>query len=421
MSLLVLMGSGETAPAMVRIHREVLERVAATSPVLLDTPFGFQVNADQLVTRTASYFKESVGVAVSVASWRSIEIADPDKRKALAVLAQADWVFCGPGSPTYALSQWKDSDVPAAFADLLERGGALVLGSAAAVTAGSHALPVYEIYKVGLKPQWVDGLNLMRVHVGLDVAVIPHYNNAEGGTYDTRFCYLGEDRLSALEEQLPDTMSVLGVDEHTAVIFDLDAKSLEVKGNGVLTLRRLGESQTFTAGTLMPIEQLAALATGQVTAHLPSTQHRSFATGEQNRNLPADPVEQPSLAADERRLRTAFEKALTRKDIDGCVSAIVDLEQAIHAWAADMLQSDAADKARRTLRSMVVRLGELAEAGAGDPRESKAPLIDALLRLRSRAREQRDFETSDLIRDDLMAAGVEVNDSPSGTTWNLLT
>ena len=133
MSLLVLMGSGETAPAMVRIHREVLERVAATQPVILDTPFGFQVNADQLVSRTTSYFKESVGVAVAVASWRSQDISETDKRKALATLARADWVFCGPGSPTYALSQWRGSEVPATLGDLLERGGALVLGSAAAV------------------------------------------------------------------------------------------------------------------------------------------------------------------------------------------------------------------------------------------------------------------------------------------------
>src|SRR6266571_3494942 len=32
--------------------------------------------------------------------------------------------------------------------------------------------------------------------------VIPHYDNAEGGTHDTRFCYLGERRLAALEALL---------------------------------------------------------------------------------------------------------------------------------------------------------------------------------------------------------------------------
>lgn len=382
MSLLVLMGSGETAPAMVRTHREILERVNATHPVIIDTPFGFQANADQLVTRTVSYFKESVGVAVDVASWRSGDIAEVEKRKALAALARADWAFCGPGSPTYALTQWKDSELPAALGDVLERGGALVLGSAAAVTVGSHALPVYEIYKVGLSPQWVDGLDLMEACTGLSVAVIPHYNNAEGGTYDTRFCYLGEKRLSTLEQALPDHMSVLGVDEHTAVIFDLTVRTLEVKGHGVLTLRRFGRSQTFPAGTVMPIQDLASLAASDVRAEV-TIAPRQWSHAAQTRDSVANPVDQPSLNADERRLRSTFDEALARKDVDGCVGAIIDLEQAIHDWASDMLQSDESDKARRELRSMVVRLGELAQVGASDPRDSIAPFVDAMLRLRT--------------------------------------
>jgi cysteinyl-tRNA synthetase len=86
-----------------------------------------------------------------------------------------------------------------------------------------------------------------------------------------------------------------------------------------------------------------------------------------------------------------------------------------------MLQSDESDKARRALRSMVVRLGELAQVGASDPRDSIAPFVDAMLRLRSSARDRRDFATSDLIRDELTAAGVEVKDSPSGTSWNVTT
>src|SRR5690606_30141052 len=50
-------------------------------------------------------------------------------------------------------------------------------------------------------------------HVDLPVAVIPHYDNAEGGTHDTRYCYLGERRLSQLERQLPEEAAVLGIDD----------------------------------------------------------------------------------------------------------------------------------------------------------------------------------------------------------------
>ena len=97
-----------------------------------------------------------------------------------------------------------------------------MIASAAAAATGFVAVPVYEIYKVGADPHWLEGLDLFGV-LGLKVAVIPHYDNAEGGTHDTRFCYLGERRLAVLERELPADAAVLGVDEHTALILDLVA------------------------------------------------------------------------------------------------------------------------------------------------------------------------------------------------------
>jgi hypothetical protein len=118
-------------------------------------------------------------------------------------------------------------------------GGVTVLASAAAATAGVAALPVYEIYKAGAVPHWLDGLDLLG-GLGLRVAVIPHYDNAEGGSHDTRYCYLGERRLALLERELPAGAAVLGVDEHTAVVIDLDAETIQVTGRGGVTVRRAG-------------------------------------------------------------------------------------------------------------------------------------------------------------------------------------
>jgi hypothetical protein len=39
---LVIMGSGETAPTMIKMHRTLLEGVPEGAAVLLDTPYGFQ-------------------------------------------------------------------------------------------------------------------------------------------------------------------------------------------------------------------------------------------------------------------------------------------------------------------------------------------------------------------------------------------
>ena len=69
--LLVVMGSGETAPTMVKPHRSIFERVGDRSAVLLDTPYGFQSNADDISTRATGYFAASVGRDVDVVSWRA--------------------------------------------------------------------------------------------------------------------------------------------------------------------------------------------------------------------------------------------------------------------------------------------------------------------------------------------------------------
>ncbi len=92
--------------------------------------------------------------------------------------------------------------------------------------------------------------------VGIRGAIIPHYDNAEGGNYDTRFCYLGEDRLVELERQLPDDTGILGVDEHTAGIIDLEQETLTVMGKGAVYWRRNGQTRTFESGSVTPLGEL---------------------------------------------------------------------------------------------------------------------------------------------------------------------
>lgn len=420
MSLLVVMGSGETAPAMVKTHRDVFSRsgsgASSTAPaVMLDTPFGFQMNADELVARTRTYFAESVGTPVEVARWRRSDEPVVERERALSLLAQARWAFAGPGSPTYALRQWHGTPVPDALADVVTRGGTLVLGSAAAVTLGSHAVPVYEIYKVGEEAAWVPGLDLLSRLTGIHAAVIPHYDNAEGGSHDTRFCYLGEQRLSALEAELPDDTGVIGVDEHTALLIDTVARTATVAGSGVVTLRRRGDSRTIAAGQTLSLDEVAAHLRGDAATAAPGDAPARPAPADAAAP-DADPG-RPSLGRETQAARAAFDAAYDAKDVDGCVRAVLELEQAVTDWSADTLQGEATASARRSLRSMVVRLGQLAEVGARDPREVVGPYVELLLRVRDSARAAKDFGTADTVRDGLTAAGVEVRDAAGGTQW----
>ena len=51
------------------------------------------------------------------------------------------------------------------------------------------------------------------------------------------------------------------------------------------------------------------------------------------------------------------------------------------------------------------------EAKAGDGK------IDELIAERQNARQKGDFATADGIRDQLMSMGIEISDTPQGTTW----
>ncbi len=409
--LLAIMGSGETAPTMVKPHRQLFDRLGPDPgpAVLLDTPYGFQANADDISARAVEYFAASVGRPVGALELRRIEGADPVRiEAALARLKAARWVFAGPGSPTYALRQWAGTDVPDLLADKLAHGGCVVFASAAALTLSRYTVPVYEVYKVGADPVWADGLDLLGA-LGPDVAVIPHYDNAEGGTHDTRFCYLGERRLAVLESQLPDTGWVLGVDEHTGCVFDFDAGTATVVGNGVVTVRRAGQSEVVGSGVTLPIPALVDLAFGKRTATV---------------SLPPPPVrpaggEPTALHAEIRRLETEFDAAVAALDVDAAVRAVLELDDTLVEWSGDTTQSDAGDRGRAALRRMVAGLGELARTGARDPREVVGGFVEAMLAERAAAREGRRFADADRVRDALVSLGVDVRDTPDGTRWEL--
>ncbi|HKQ43393.1 MAG TPA: hypothetical protein VJT79_12960, partial [Pseudonocardia sp.] len=67
---LVIMGSGETAPTMVEVHRATLRAAGEGPSLLLDTPYGFQENADDITAKAVAYFGRNVGRTVAPLVWR---------------------------------------------------------------------------------------------------------------------------------------------------------------------------------------------------------------------------------------------------------------------------------------------------------------------------------------------------------------
>ncbi|MGA0145084.1 MAG: hypothetical protein ACO3K6_02465 [Ilumatobacteraceae bacterium] len=411
--ILTIMGSGETAPTMMKHHRDLIARLPGDPlAVVIDTPYGFQENAPELASRAVEYFRQSVGYPIQVAGLGRLKNVDVlTVETGLSLLRRADYVFAGPGSPTYALNQWENTAVPDVLREKLQSGGAVTFASAAALTLGRFTVPVYEIYKVGIEPHWLEGLDVLRT-IGLDVAVIPHYDNTEGGHHDTRFCYLGERRLAMLEQELPDGAHVLGVDEHTGVVIDIDADTATVIGNGTITVRVRGESTVFESGITIPVDVL------RDPSRTSSSSATTTTTSRESRPVTESTHVASSLLDEVAKAEASFESALASGDSESAVRSVLELETSIRNWSVDTLQSDAMDRAHAALRSMIVRLGEAAVKGLADPRTAIDPVMNVVLEIRRTVRDEKRYDLSDVLRDRLAEVGIEIRDTPTGPEWH---
>jgi hypothetical protein len=333
-------------------------------------------------------------------------------------------VFAGPGSPSYALRQWQGSGIDDLVVGKLQRGGVVTFASAAALTLGAFTIPVYEIYKVGEAPTWLPGLDVLG-RVGLPVAVIPHYDNSEGGSHDTRFCYIGERRLAQLEATLPETHFVLGVDSHTALLIDFAAETASVLGLGAVTVRVQGRSEVLPPGSVVPLGELQAAADrlrgaggSAVAPPEQGTGPGPVAVVAGGSSAPVESGRSP-LLDQVQALTVSFDSATDAGDVQGAVRAVLALENELVAWSRDTAGTDEIDRARAALQGLVVRLGELVPAGAGAADGPAVPdaVVALLVELRAAARAAKDYALGDRIRDTLIEAGIELRDGPDGTTW----
>ncbi|MDN5915866.1 MAG: cysteine--tRNA ligase [Pseudonocardia sp.] len=94
--------------------------------------------------------------------------------------------------------------------------------------------------------------------------------------------------------------------------------------------------------------------------------------------------------------------------------------------ALDAGDAGAASRSASCVRAMTGLLGvdPMTTACAGAEADSAArqalgTLVDAMLEQRQQARAARDFATADRLRDELLAAGVAVEDGAGGSTWSL--
>lgn len=374
MGSLTLIGSAETSPGMVKVHRNILDGQPANPRVVyIDTPHGFQENVQQITDKIEEFFTVSLKQPLLVASLQDSQLATPAEIESFrSIIESADYLFTGPGSPSYAIAHWQAVEAGRSMALASAHGAAITLASAAAVTAGRYAIPVYEIYKVGTPPFWLDGMDLVGSLVGIEAVVVPHWDNRDGTNHDTRRCYIGQRRLDDLMAQLPTSVPIIGIDEHTAVTFQ--DEHVYVQGIGQLTVRSGDEERVLPAGASSTVSDL-------FEAPL--------------RSAPAPAADRPP---------DSFEQAVTAGDSIAAADAIL----------ADLTREDF-----EQVRRNIVDLARIAQTGIQDPVRFVEPFVEILMQARARARSRHDFAEADHLRDALIAAGIEIHDGSDASTWQL--
>lgn len=243
----LLFGSGETSASGRKAHDAAFAELKPPVRVaILETPAGFQPNSALVAGKIADFIRHNLQnykpeIAI-VPARRKASPYSPDDPELLAPMLSANYIFLGPGSPTYTVRHLRDT---LAYRYLLHRhlhGASIALASAAAFAVSVKVLPVYELFKAGADLHWVDGLDLFKMY-GLDLAIVPHWDNLEGGEdLDTSHGYVGLERFEQLRAMLSPQTHVLGIDEHTVVELDFAAGSGRVTGKGRATICR-GDSE----------------------------------------------------------------------------------------------------------------------------------------------------------------------------------
>ena len=374
---LTLMGSGETAAGMTKVHRTLLQGLPEPpQAVFLETPAGFELGFSAIEARFREYFERNLGLPFSTAPFRRPDDDPALHAAALAAVAAGNYLLAGPGSPTYAVRAWRNSPFFAAIVERWRAGAQLVFASAAAIALGRHTLPVYEIYKVGQPLHWTEGLDFLGPF-GFDLAIVTHWDNAEGGTHDTRACFMGMVRFEQLRRMLPPGAVVLGVDEHTACTFDLDSGRADVRGRGGVIILRGDEAVCHENGDGFSLTELASPVSVGATHASP--------------------------------LRTSIDVSLPPDALARATALIArgDL-------AAGLLLASEGTEPR--LAAVLHQAAQALEAGSADD-SIPQQLIDLLLQARAALREAQQWALADRLRDGLADLGIEIQDTPEGTLW----
>jgi cyanophycinase len=229
---LALVGAGEFLPTMEPVDRHLLALADGPSPsrvVVLPTASAPEGHAVfwRWGTMGLDHFRR-LGVQAEVLSVTDRASAHDDA--CVQAIRNASFVYFSGGQPRYLLETLKDTPVWSAVLDAWRRGAALAGCSAGAMVFGA-AIRSFRAPDAPLIP----ALGLLH-----RVVVLPHFDR------------WGLARRQPLRDALPPEVLLIGVDEHTALVWS--EGRWQVMGQGCVTLWRSDGLERYPVGSTVPLD-----------------------------------------------------------------------------------------------------------------------------------------------------------------------
>jgi cysteinyl-tRNA synthetase len=222
---------------------------------------------------------------------------------------------------------------------------------------------------------------------------------------------MGKSRFARLTDMLPGDVSILGLDEHTACIIDLERQEFAVRGIGRVTWQRAGKEAVFEKGDRFA---LGLLREGRMNSEPVQSARpvRGVATAEEKR-------EGASFWEQVHAVEAEFQRGLDHHKPQEVTSALLELDRIIWQGHESLENEEFIAQAREIFRDQIVVLGTKLASVPKNETDCLMPVVDELLELRQRFRANRQWAEADAIRDSLERSQIAIEDTPEGTRWQL--
>jgi len=218
---------------------------------------------------------------------------------------------------------------------------------------------------------------------------------------------MGEPRFRVLEGMLPAEVQILGIDEHTACIIDLERNEARIRGVGGVTLRRAGSELLLKKNDVAPLEVFMGKTT------------RRFCSARDIRRHPTSAAPPDSFWNDIHSLEAVFHDARDARDPERMAGAILELDRIIWKSSHDLESAESIPAAREIMREWIALMGTALSSTSRTTPDGLGPLVEEILKLRDELRRQKRWVEADVLRDCLQRANVMVDDTGNGARWRV--